>query len=484
MSRDVSSRPIARPASASASALSGPAAASSDALFLGLDFGTSGARACAVDALGAIVAERSARYPPIVDGGKGGDGVPEGGWAEAWRGALWSLLDGLDAEVLDRVAAVAVDGTSGTTLMVDAASLEPLAPAQMYNEKRPESVDAVESIAPEGHCVRSASSALCKLHAWWHVDAARAPDPDALRTSAKLVHHADWVAALMHGRVGVSDHNNALKLGFDPAGEEGGFYPEWLTAQPYAAALPLEVYAPGTAIPNGEVRTPEASRYLGRTRPCAVVAGTTDSVAAFVAATCVEPGDAVTSLGSSLALKLVSKTRVDDAAAGVYSHRLCGDWLVGGASNLGGWLLRTHFTDDELSRLTDALDASSDVLSDGSAVPEYFANVLMGFGLSVEEATAAMTPRPASDADFLRAILDGVAGVEARSYAALVAMGASHAPTRVFTAGGGAKNAKWAALRSRKMGGVEVRASEQAEAAFGAALLARMGGLGAETYVP
>ena len=117
-------------------------------------------------------------------------------------------------------------------------------------------------------------------------------------------------------------------------------------------------------------------------------------------------------------------------------------------------------------------------------MPEYFANVLMGFGLSVEEATAAMTPRPASDADFLRAILDGVAGVEARSYAALVAMGASHAPTRVFTAGGGAKNAKWAALRSRKMGWVEVRASEQAEAAFGAALLARMGGLGAETYVP
>ena len=54
------------------------------------------------------------------------------------------------------------------------------------------------------------------------------------------------------------------------------------------------------------------------------------------AARCTQPGDAVTSLGSSLALKLVSSTRVDDSTKGVYSHRLCGNWLVGGASNLVG----------------------------------------------------------------------------------------------------------------------------------------------------
>ena len=56
-----------------------------------------------------------------------------------------------------------------------------------------------------------------------------------------------------------------------------------------------------------------------------MIAGTTDSIAAFVAARCTDVGDAVTSLGSSLALKLVSETRVDDSAKGVYSHRLCGE---------------------------------------------------------------------------------------------------------------------------------------------------------------
>lgn len=64
-------------------------------------------------------------------------------------------------------------------------------------------------------------------------------------------------------------------------------------------------------------------------------AGTTDSIAAFLAAGVDAPGQAVTSLGSTLAIKLLSETRVDDARYGVYSHRLGDSWLVGGASNTG-----------------------------------------------------------------------------------------------------------------------------------------------------
>ena len=45
---------------------------------------------------------------------------------------------------------------------------------------------------------------------------------------------------------------------------------------------------------------------------------------------------------------------------------------------------------------------------------------------------------------------------------------------QVYTAGGGAKNAKWMAMRAAKLG-VPVEASPQAEAAYGAALLARQG---------
>ena len=43
-----------------------------------------------------------------------------------------------------------------------------------------------------------------------------------------LLHQADWVGSLLHGRRDVSDWNNALKLGFDPAAER---WPAWLASQ-------------------------------------------------------------------------------------------------------------------------------------------------------------------------------------------------------------------------------------------------------------
>ena len=480
-------------AAASASATDGP-------LFLGLDFGTSGARCVAVDARGDAVAETSARYPKIVDGGKGGDGVPAGGWAEAWRGALWSLLDQLSTDVRARVVAVSVDGTSGTALVVSGDDGTVAYPPMLYNEKRDDAVAAVAAVAPAGHTTRSASSALCKLHSWWFETeggrsaSAKAFVPLGMRvpvTNPRLLHHADWVAYLLHGEMGVTDHNNALKLGFDPGlpgGADGrsGAYPDWILTQPYASMLPMTCLAPGTVA--GACATEEAKKRFPNAADVRVVAGTTDSVAAFAAARCTDPGDCVTSLGSSLALKLVSETRVDDAAAGVYSHRLCGKWLVGGASNLGGWLLRSHFADDELTSLTAELEDAAEERGEPRVSPsetDYFPGVLMGFGLSVEEATARLArDRPESDAAFLRDILSSVARVEARSYETLVSMGASHAPRRVFTAGGGARNEVWSSIRSEAMGGVFTTKSPFTEAAYGTALLARMGHYGYDTYVP
>lgn len=66
----------------------------------------------------------------------------------------------------------------------------------------------------------------------------------------------------------------------------------------------------------------------------------------------------VTSLGSTLALKLLSTSRVDDARFGVYSHRLGDKWLVGGASNTGGAVLRQLFTIEQLKELSSQIDPS------------------------------------------------------------------------------------------------------------------------------
>lgn len=64
----------------------------------------------------------------------------------------------------------------------------------------------------------------------------------------------------------------------------------------------------------------------------------------------------VTSLGSTLAIKLLSTNRIDDARYGVYSHRLDDKWLVGGASNTGGAVLKQIFTDEQLKNLSEQID--------------------------------------------------------------------------------------------------------------------------------
>lgn len=64
----------------------------------------------------------------------------------------------------------------------------------------------------------------------------------------------------------------------------------------------------------------------------------------------------MTSLGSTLAIKLLSNNRIEDARFGVYSHRLDDKWLVGGASNTGGEVLRQLFTDEQLEKLSELIN--------------------------------------------------------------------------------------------------------------------------------
>ena len=187
---------------------------------------------------------------------------------------------------------------------------------------------------------------------------------------------------------GVSDYNNALKLGYDP---EIGGYPDWMLSQAWQSALPAQVLAPST--PIGSVSRDVSSRY-GIPSDCQVAAGTTDSIAAFLAAGASSPGEAVTSLGSTLAIKVLSEARVDKVESGVYSHKLWGDlWLAGGASNTGGAVLRKFFTDEEVQELTQRIDPNAPT---GFG---YYPLVKPGerFPVADDELKPKLEPRPAGE---------------------------------------------------------------------------------------
>ncbi|XP_074275448.1 D-ribulose kinase isoform X5 [Silene latifolia] len=376
-------------------------------------------------------------------------------WVRSWKETLFSLLGDVPSDLRPLVASIAVDGTSATTLIINSSTGEPLCKPLLYNESCPDALPVVKSIAPPNHTVCSGSSTLCKLVSWWNSDSPN-------KESAALLHQADWLLWLLHGKLGISDYNNALKVGYDP---ELDAYPSWLLSQPFSNALP-SVIAPGSVI--GTVKE-DVRKLLGFSEDCVVCTGTTDSIAAFLAARVTKPGQAVTSLGSTLAIKLLSKSRVEDARFGVYSHRLDDKWLVGGASNTGGAALRQLFTDDQLEELSKQINPELPSPLDYYPLPD----VGERFPLADPTMKPRLHPRPDSDSEFLHGVLESIARIEAKGYSLLKDLGATQVD-EVFTAGGGAKNEKWIKIRERVLG-LPVTRAAQTEAAYGAALLAFKG---------
>lgn len=348
--------------------------------------------------------------------------------------------------------AIAICGTSGTSLLCDVAG-EPLLPAVLYNEARDTST---LRYIPSTHLAASPGSSLAKL-LWFS-------EQPQIGRARYFLHQADWLAFQLHGKPGVSDYHNALKLGYDAAQLR---YPDWLMALPVAPLLP-RVLVPGAAV--GKVRQEIVAR-LGLPAACRVRAGTTDSIAAFFASGACRPGQAVTSLGSTLVLKLLSRTRVESYEYGVYSHR-CGDlWLAGGASNCGGAVLENLFGRERLAALSRGIDPA--VASDLDYYP--LNGIGERFPVHAPELQPRLQPRPKSDTEYLHGLLESLARIEHQGYLLLERLGATPVD-EVFTAGGGAHNAAWQRIRQRVMRR-PVRPALHTEAAMGAALLAVKGEL-------
>ncbi|HEY9760985.1 MAG TPA: FGGY family carbohydrate kinase, partial [Trichocoleus sp.] len=221
-------------------------------LALGIDFGTSGARAAIVDLDEVVLAQVRCAYP-----------IAASFTAEGWRQSLFSLLEQIPARLRGQIGAIALDGTSSTVLLCDSAG-EPVTLPLLYNDDRGKAVIAqLSKIVPPGHTVCSATSSLAKL-LWW-----RETLPLATWSTVRyLMHQADWIGFLLHGQPGVSDYHNALKLGYDVGQLR---YPDWLTALEMRELLPT-VKKPGDAIAPLQ---PDIADRFNLPKTCIVCAGTT-----------------------------------------------------------------------------------------------------------------------------------------------------------------------------------------------------------------
>lgn len=413
-------------------------------VFIGLDIGTSGARALAMSAdgtpLGSARSEMSDHGPDHRD--------PKV-WLGAARAALTELCSSMDRT---RVRAICVDGTSGTMLPIDAEG-RPLASGRMYNDpcKDPLLLERITAHAPTTSAAHGATSGLAKVLMLQDT-------PGATR----ILHQADWIAGHLCG-VYASDDNNALKTGYDSI---HACWPDWIADTGARIDMLPEVHRPGT--PLGPLRDNVAAEF-DLPKATQVLSGTTDGCAAFLATGAAQPGDGVTSLGTTLVLKLLSDRPIFAPESGIYSHHIMGLWLAGGASNTGGGVLLQHFSAAEIERLSGHMTPNAPL---GLG---YYPLRQPGerFPIADPHLPVRMTPRPAQDVDFLQAMLEGIADVEALGYRKLHDLGGP-ALRSVRTVGGGAKNAAWTRIRERVLA-IPMPVSQNGEAAYGAAVLARYG---------
>ena len=168
-------------------------------------------------------------------------------------------------------------------------------------------------------------------------------------------------------------------------------------------------------------------------------------------------------------VKLLSNQKVDDSRYGVYSHKYGDFWLVGGASNTGGAVLKHFFSDQQLQQLSLQIDPHNPTNL------KYYPLLTKGdrFPINDLNLEPKLTPRPDNSIIFLQGLLEGIAEIEAKGYQLLNDLGATPL-SKVYTAGGGAYNETWRVIREKKLN-VPVQISKQTDAAFGTALLAKNG---------
>lgn len=419
-------------------------------LAVGVDIGTQGVRAVAVDSTGTVVARAAVDH--LIQ-------VPFPGWVEqdprAWWNGLVACVRQLGSVIdLRRVRSVATAATSGTLCLLDADG-QPVRPAIVYSDARA----TREAQVLTG---RSRTGRIHPTDALAKAEWVRSHEPEAWGQVRALRPPNDFIARGLTGRLPPFDQTQAAKFGWDPIGMrwDGGIY----EAVGLPVPDPTSVVEPGTDI--GPISADAASE-LGLPLGTRIAAGATDGVCGFLACRPVM-NQGCTILGTTLVWKTMSQRPATDERAGIYSHRgVGGTWFPGAASNSGGGILNELFPHTTLAYLDTIMPS---LPTDGLVYP------LSGRGerfpfRNPAAASFRILPAHADERQLYAACLEGVAFVERWGYERLAAAELLDGLRGITSAGGGSNSLPWLGIRASILGR-SISVPDEAGSAFGAALLA------------
>lgn len=278
-------------------------------MWLGIDLGTQGVRASLVSENGCVLARSS---QPLTS--RRNDGRHEQNPEQWWRATVAACRQALTDVPAQGLKGVAVDGTSGTIVLVDTSG-RALSAGLMYDDSRAQAeaqrvneagIDMWDAL---GYRMQ-ASWALPKLI--WLIREFR-----GVVRGMRLAHQVDFINRRLTGCEVASDWSNALKTGYDLINERWPY--ELLDALGVPGHMLPAVVEPGTQV---GVVCRETAEMTGIPAGTPIMAGLTDGCAAQIGAGALDEGSWNLVLGTTLIVKGVTAQPSRDAAGMVYSHRL------------------------------------------------------------------------------------------------------------------------------------------------------------------
>ncbi|MFX1449271.1 MAG: FGGY-family carbohydrate kinase [Promethearchaeota archaeon] len=427
-------------------------------LFGGIDVGTTGVKVIISDDQGNIISSvsRNFKLPEL--------SLPEGYseqdpkiWWHEVKKALKLTINDLETKFMfaSDIKAISVDSTSGTVFPIDK-SHAPLHNALMYNDNRAiKEAMEINDVSQDFYLKFKPSFALSKI--LWIIK----NQPKIYENTYKFVHATDYLIGNLTGDFSISDSSTTLKTGYDIIKK---CWPSFLEKLGINLDKLPDVTQPGEKV--GEI-SKDCAKETGLSTATNVVAGVTDSTAGVIAAGAVNPGDIFNVIGTTLVERVVTKKLIIDNIGRVYCHLLpTGNFLPGGASNVGGEVLSKYFPNDNLK----VMDKKSIEYKPSNLIIYPLARKGERFPFINPSAESFVIGQPKDKYHLFTGCLEAVAFVERWILELFKELGAKLGDT-VYSTGGGAYSNEWCQIRADILNKI-VRRPMIVESAMGSAILA------------
>ncbi|MBS1677375.1 MAG: xylulokinase [Actinobacteria bacterium] len=443
--------------------------------FLGLDIGTSGVRAVAVDAAGERVLA-AATVPLALR-------VPRPGWTEQdpedWWTASRAVLRRVAAELDGPARGLGLSGQMHGSVFLDAAD-RVIRPALLWNDQRTaaQSAEIAAAVGGERLMAIAGNPPLTGFQApkiLWLRD----EEPEAYGRLRTVLLPKDYVRLRLTGEraTDASDASGTLLLDVGARRWSAvildalAIDPDW---------LPRVYEGPE---PTGALRA-EVAAELGLPAGLPVAAGGGDNAAAAVGAGVIDPATLLVSLGTSGVSFAPTAGFLPDPTGRVHAfahalpdrYHLMAVTLAAGGS-LSWW---SEVVGETVGRLVEEAAAVAPGAEGTTFLPYLTGDRTPHMDHEVSGAFVGLTARHGR-AEMTRAVLEGVAFSLRDGLAIMAGLGVPDGPARAV--GGGARSAVWTRILADVLGRPIVRATVDEGPAFGAALLARVAAGGAADTV-